>query len=135
MSQQLLKVIIAKIIGGGGRRSPSPCPPPLVSATEDVYVSTGSTAMRAQPRKPGAPGVLSLQVKYDPASRMKCNAKLIIDDIQYSRKSCVMINTNLEQFLSPFLVGNYILSPKTITRKVSIFQDQTRQTDPSTTPP
>jgi hypothetical protein len=30
----------------------------------------------------------SLQAKYDPASRMKCNAKLIIDDIQYSRKSC-----------------------------------------------
>ena len=30
----------------------------------------------------------SLQVKYDPASHMKCSAKLIIDDIQYSRKSC-----------------------------------------------
>ena len=30
----------------------------------------------------------SLQVKYDPASHMKCSAKLIIDDIQYSRKLC-----------------------------------------------
>jgi hypothetical protein len=51
---------------------------------EDMHVST---AERAQLRKPGAPGVLSLQVKYDPASRLKCNATLI-DDIQYSRKSC-----------------------------------------------
>ena len=38
--------------------------------------------------------------------------------------SRVMINTNLEQFLSRFLVGNYILSPETITRKVAIFQTQ-----------
>jgi hypothetical protein len=45
-----------------------------------MYVST---AMRAQLRKPGACGV-----KYDPASRLKCTATLIIDDIQYSRKSC-----------------------------------------------
>jgi hypothetical protein len=44
--------------------------------------------MRAQLRKPGACGVFSLQVKYDPASRLKCIAALIIDDIQYSRKSC-----------------------------------------------
>jgi hypothetical protein len=51
-----------------------PAPPPPVPATEDMYVSTGSTAKRAQLRKPGAPGVLSLQVKYDPASRMKCSA-------------------------------------------------------------
>ena len=44
--------------------------------------------MRAQLRKPGACGVLSLEVKYDPASRLKCTATLIIDDIQHSRKSC-----------------------------------------------
>ena len=44
--------------------------------------------MRAQLRKPGACGVLSLEVKYDPASRLKCTETLIIDDIQYSRKSC-----------------------------------------------
>ena len=44
-----------------------------------------------------------------------------------------MINTNLEQFLSRFLVGSYILSPETITRKDAIFQMQ--QTDSSTTPP
>ena len=44
--------------------------------------------MRAQLRKPGACGVLSLEVKYDPSSRLKCTATLIIDDIQYSRKSC-----------------------------------------------
>jgi hypothetical protein len=50
-----------------------------------MYVST---AKRAELRKPGARGVLSLQVKYDPASRLKCNATLIIDDIQYSKKSC-----------------------------------------------
>jgi hypothetical protein len=50
---------------------------------EDMYVST---AMRAQLRKPGACGVFSLQVKYDPASRLKCTATLIIDDIHYSRK-------------------------------------------------
>jgi hypothetical protein len=50
-----------------------------------MYVST---AMRAQLRKPGARGVFSLQVKYDPASRLKCTATLIIDDIQYSTKYC-----------------------------------------------
>ena len=44
--------------------------------------------MRARLRKPGACGVLSLEVKYDPASRLKCTATLLIDDIQYSRKSC-----------------------------------------------
>ena len=44
--------------------------------------------MRAQLRKPGACGVFSLQVKYDPASRLKCTAALVIDDIQYNRKSC-----------------------------------------------
>ena len=44
--------------------------------------------MRAQLRKPGACGVLSLEVKYDPASRLKCTATLVIDDIQHSRKSC-----------------------------------------------
>jgi hypothetical protein len=46
---------------------------------------------------------LSLEVKYDPASRLKCTATLIIDEIQYSRKSC-----HDEQFLSRFLVANYI---------------------------
>jgi hypothetical protein len=45
-----------------------------------MYVST---AMRAQLRKPGACGVFSLQVKYDPASRLKCTATLIIDESQY----------------------------------------------------
>jgi hypothetical protein len=93
-----------------------------------MYVSTGSTAKRAQLRKPGAPGVLFLQAKYDPASRMKRNAKLIIDDIQYSRKS----GHDKYEFRTvsfTFVVGNYILSPKTITRK------QTQQTDSSTTPP
>ena len=59
--------------------------------------------MRAQLRKPGACGVLSLEVKYDPASRLKCTATHIIDDIQYSRKSC-----HDEQFLSRFIVANYI---------------------------
>ena len=44
--------------------------------------------MRAQLRKPGACGVVSLEVKYDPAFRFKCTATLIIDDIQHSRKSC-----------------------------------------------
>ena len=44
--------------------------------------------MRAQLRKPGACGVLSLEVKYDPAFRLKCTGTLIIDDIQHSRKSC-----------------------------------------------
>jgi hypothetical protein len=74
---------------------------------EDMYVST---AMRAQLRKPGACEVLSLEVKYDPASRLKCTATLIIDDTQYRRiaGSRVMMNTNLEQFLSRFLVANYI---------------------------
>ena len=33
-------------------------------------------------RKPGVCGVFSLQVKNDPASRLKCTATLIIDDIQ-----------------------------------------------------
>ena len=44
--------------------------------------------MHAQLRKPGACGVLPLEVKYDPACRLKCTATLIIDDIQYNRKSC-----------------------------------------------
>jgi hypothetical protein len=50
-----------------------------------MYVST---AMRAQLRKPGVCGVFSLQVKYDPASHLKCTTTLIIDDIQYSTKYC-----------------------------------------------
>jgi hypothetical protein len=41
--------------------------------------------------------VETLQVKYDPASRLECTATLI-DDIQYSRNR-VMMNTNLELFL------------------------------------
>ena len=44
--------------------------------------------MRVQLRKPGACGVLSLEVKYDPAFRLKCTGTLIIDDNQHSRKSC-----------------------------------------------
>jgi hypothetical protein len=47
-----------------------------------------ATAMRVQLRKPGACGVLSLEVKYDPAFRLKCTGTLIIDDNQHSRKSC-----------------------------------------------
>jgi hypothetical protein len=71
-----------------------------------MYVST---AKRAQPRKPGAPGVLSLQIKYDPVSRLKSNATLIIDNIQYIAGSRVTINTNfIEQFLSRFIVAKYI---------------------------
>jgi hypothetical protein len=45
---------------------------------EDIYVST---AMCAQLRKPGACGIIYLEVKYDPASRLKCTATLIIDGI------------------------------------------------------
>jgi hypothetical protein len=48
-----------------------------------VGKSNVSTAIRAKFHKPGA-----CRVKYDPGSRLKCNATLIIDDIQYSRKSC-----------------------------------------------
>jgi hypothetical protein len=33
-------------------------------------------------------GIVSLEVKYDLASRLKCTATLIIDDIQHSKKSC-----------------------------------------------
>ena len=49
-----------------------------------MYVST---VKPAQLPKPGT-HVESFLVKYDPASRLKCTATLIIDDIQYSRKSC-----------------------------------------------
>jgi hypothetical protein len=45
----------------------------------------------------------------------------------------VMMNTNLKQFLSRFLVANYIFITKTITHKIAIFQ--TQQTDYSTAPP
>jgi hypothetical protein len=94
-----------------------------------------STAIRAKLRKPGACGVLSLQVKYDPASRSKCNATLIIDDIQYSRKSCP---DRYEFRTVPFTISCCnlqitFLSTEIITHKVAIFQ--TQQTDSSTTPP
>jgi hypothetical protein len=78
-----------------------------------MYVSTSSTAKRAQPRKPGVPGVLSLQAKYDPAPRMKCNVKLIIDDIQYSRKSChdkyefKPVSFTVSCWKLHFITGNY----------------------------
>jgi hypothetical protein len=49
-----------------------------------MYVST---VKPAQLPKPGA-HMESFLVKYDPASRLKCTTTLIIDDIQYSRKSC-----------------------------------------------
>jgi hypothetical protein len=62
-----------------------------IVGVEDIDVST---AVHAKLRKPGACGVFSLQVKYDPASRLKCNATLIIDDIQYIAGSLVMIGTN-----------------------------------------
>ena len=56
---------------------------------EDIrYVCFYGDLMRTQLPKPGACGVFSLQVKYDPASRLKRTAALIIDDIQYNRKSC-----------------------------------------------
>jgi hypothetical protein len=51
--------------------------------------------------------VETLQVKYDPASRLECTATLI-DDIQYSRKSC---HDEYEFRIVPFsrfLVANYI---------------------------
>ena len=51
-------------------------------------------------------------------------------------RSRVTMNTNLEQFLSPFRVANYIFITRnynTITHKVAIFQ--TQQIHSSTTPP
>ena len=47
-----------------------------------------STAMRAHFASQARVRGFSLQVKYDPASRLKCTATLIIHDIQYSKKSC-----------------------------------------------
>ena len=66
--------------------------------------------MRARLRKPGACGVLSLEVKYDPANQLLAwnvpqHLLLMTFSIAGSR---VMMNTNLEQFLSRFLVANYI---------------------------
>ena len=77
--------------------------------------------------------VISLEVKYDPASRLKCTATLIIDHIQYSRKSC---HDEYEFKTVPFTISCcklHFLSPETITYKIAIFQ--TQQTDSSTTPP
>jgi hypothetical protein len=89
--------------------------------------------MRAQLRKPGACGVLSLEVKYDPASRLKCTVTLIIDDIQYSTKSWHNEYTNLEQFLSRFLVANYIFITRNYNTLNCNFPNATNST--STTPP
>ena len=44
-----------------------------------------------------------------------------------------MIGTNVEQFLSQSVVGNYILSPGITTHQVEIFQ--TQQAHSSNTPP
>ena len=85
--------------------------------------------MRAQLRKPGACGVLSLEVKYDPASRLKCTATLINDYIQYSRKSC---HDEYEFKTVPFTISCCKLHLQ-FANKIAIFQ--TQQTDSSTTPP
>jgi hypothetical protein len=101
------------------------------AGVKDIDVST---AIRAKLCKPGACRVFSLQVKYDPASRLKCTATLIIDDIQYSRKSChdryeFTENSSFHNLLLQIT----FLSPEIVTHKVAIFQ--TQQTDSSTTPP
>jgi hypothetical protein len=44
-----------------------------------------------------------------------------------------MMNANLEQFLSRFLLQITFLSPETITHKIAIFQAQ--QAHSTTTPP
>ena len=64
---------------------------------------------RAQLRKLYATcGVLSLQLKYDSASCLKCDSTLIIDDIDIAG-SRVMINIIFnKQFISRFRVANYI---------------------------
>jgi hypothetical protein len=96
-----------------------------------------SMAMRAQLRKPGACGVISLEVKYDPPSLLKCNATLIIDDIQYIAGSLVMNHDEYEFRTVPFTISCCKLftfyHPETITHKVAIFQAQ--QTDSFTTQP
>jgi hypothetical protein len=74
---------------------------------EDIKVA--STMKRAQLRKLYvACGVLSLQLKYGSASCLKCNSTLIIDDIDIAG-SRVMTNIIFnKQFISRFLVANYI---------------------------
>jgi hypothetical protein len=53
--------------------------------TYNMYVFT---AMRAHFASQVRVRVFSLQNKFDPASRLKCTATLIIHDILYSKKSC-----------------------------------------------
>jgi hypothetical protein len=69
-----------------------------------MYVST---AMRAQLRKPGACGVFSLQVKYDPASELlawNVPQNLILLMTFSIAGSLVMMSTNLEQYKSCLLI-------------------------------
>jgi hypothetical protein len=74
---------------------------------------------RAQRRKPFvACGVLSLQLKYDPASCLKCNSTLIIDDMVIAG-SCVMINIIFKNSLfHDFLLQITFSSPETRTHKL-----------------
>ena len=74
---------------------------------------------RAQLRKPFvACGVLSLQLKYDPASCLKCNSTLIIDDMVIAG-SRVMINIIFKNSLfHDFLLQITFLSPETRTHKL-----------------
>jgi hypothetical protein len=70
-------------------------------------------------RKPFvACGVPSLQLKYDPASCLKCNSTLIIDDIDIAG-SRVMINRIFKNSLfHDFLLQITFLSPETRTHKL-----------------
>jgi hypothetical protein len=71
---------------------------------------------------------LEVQVKYDPASRLKCTATLIIDDIQYSRKSCHDEYEFTNRSFHDILLQLTFLSPETITHKIAIFQTQLKHT-------
>jgi hypothetical protein len=51
--------------------------------------------------------IILLYSQYDPASRLKCTATPIIMTFSIAG-SRVMMNANLKQFLSRFLVANYI---------------------------
>jgi hypothetical protein len=84
---------------------------------EDIKVA--STMKRAQLRKLYvACGVLSLQQKYDPASCLKCNSTLIIDDIDIAG-SRVMINRFLiNSLFHDFLLQITFLLPETRTHKL-----------------
>jgi hypothetical protein len=74
---------------------------------EDIKVA--STMKRAQLRKLYvACGVLSLQMKYDSTSCLKRNSTLIIDDIDIAGSRVVINIIFNKQFISRFLVANYI---------------------------